>query len=130
MIPYCGSFEEDLQDMDEATRKAQLEEDKTTSAMDKMISTAFHMVHLINFFTQGPDEVRAWTIRKGFKAPQAAGCIHTDFEKKFVMAEVMAFDVLKELGSEAEVKAAGKYRQEGKNYEVQDGDVIFYKIGK
>merc|ERR1711957_281274 len=109
---------------------AQLKEDATNSAMNKMISTAFHMVHLINFFTSGPDEVRAWTIRKGYKAPQAAGCIHTDFEKKFIMAETMAFSDLKELGSEAEVKSAGKYRSEGKTYEVADGDVIFYKFGK
>mmetsp|Transcript_17935 Transcript_17935/g.37297 ORF Transcript_17935/g.37297 Transcript_17935/m.37297 type:complete len:399 (-) Transcript_17935:71-1267(-) len=131
IIPYCGAFEEELQDMEtDAEREARLKEDATTSAMNKMITTAFHMVHLINFFTSGPDETRAWTIRKGFKAPQAAGCIHTDFEKKFVMAEVMAYDVLKELGSEAEVKAAGKYRQEGKGYVVSDGDVIFYKIGK
>merc|ERR1712176_1526856 len=108
----------------------QLKEDETTSAMNKMITTAFHMVHLINFFTSGPDETRAWTIRKGYKAPQAAGVIHTDFEKKFIMAEVMAFNELKEHGSEAAVKAAGRYRQEGKAYEVQDGDVIFYKIGK
>merc|ERR1712187_776383 len=122
IIPYCGAYEEELQDLEsDAARQAQLTEDATTSAMNKIIDTAFHMVHLINFFTQGPDEVRAWTIRKGYKAPQAAGVIHTDFEKKFVMAEVMAFDVLKELGSEGEVKAAGKYRQEGKNYEVQDG---------
>merc|ERR1740139_352205 len=131
MTPYCGSYEEELQDIEtDADRAKQLKEDETNSAMAKMISSAFHMVHLINFFTSGPDEVRAWTIRKGFKAPQAAGCIHTDFEKKFVMAEVMAFNVLKELGSESEVKAAGKYRQEGKTYEVEDGDVIFYKIGK
>merc|ERR1711953_119578 len=131
IIPYCGAYEEELQDMDsDDARAAQLKEDETTSAMNKMITTAFHMVHLINFFTSGPDEVRAWIIRKGYKAPQAAGVIHTDFEKKFVMAEVMAYDVLKELGSEGEVKAAGKYRSEGKNYEVQDGDVIFYKIGK
>merc|ERR1719410_1821375 len=131
MIPYCGSFEEELQDMEsDAAREERLKEDNTTSAMNKIITTAFHMVHLINFFTAGPDEVRAWTIRKGYKAPQAAGCIHTDFEKKFIMAEVMSFADLKELGSEAEVKAAGKYRQEGKNYEVQDGDVIFYKFGK
>merc|ERR1712238_275229 len=131
IIPYCGSYEEELQDMaDDAEREARLKEDATTSAMNKIISTSFHMVHLINFFTSGPDEVRAWTIRKGFSAPKAAGCIHTDFEKKFIMAEVMTFDILKELGSEAEVKAAGKYRQEGKTYEVEDGDVIFYKIGK
>lgn len=131
MIPYCGCFEEELKDMEtDAEREAQLKEDACESAMKKIINHAFHMVHLINFFTQGPDEVRAWTIRKGFKAPQAAGVIHTDFEKKFVMAEVMSYDVLKDLGSESEVKGAGKYRQEGKGYEVQDGDVIFYKIGK
>merc|ERR1712151_1493588 len=118
MIPYCGAYEEELQDMEsDDARAKQLKEDETTSAMNKI-------------FTTGPDETRAWTIRKGYKAPQAAGCIHTDFEKKFIMAEVMAFDTLKELGTEAEVKAAGKYRQEGKNYTVQDGDVIFYKIGK
>merc|ERR1711972_1136133 len=104
--------------------------DGTVSAMPKIITNAFQMIHLINFFTSGPDEVRAWIIRKGFKAPQAAGCIHTDFEKKFIMAEVMSFSDLKELGSEAAVKAAGKYRQEGKNYEVQDGDVVFYKFGQ
>jgi len=131
MIPYCGAYEEELQDMEtDAERAEQLKADETTTAMNKIITTAFHMVHLINFFTSGPDETRAWTIRKGFKAPQAAGCIHTDFEKKFVMAEVQAYSDLKELGSESAVKAAGKYRQEGKNYEVQDGDVIFYKIGK
>merc|ERR1712242_261736 len=112
----------------DAARAAQLKEDETTSAMNKMLTTAFHMVHLINFFTCGPDEVRAWIIRKGYKAPQAAGVIHTDFEKKFIMAETMSFDVLKELRDEAAVKAAGKYRQEGKTYEVQDGDVVFFKI--
>merc|ERR1711870_314 len=80
----------------------------------------------------GEDEVKAWTLRKGMKAPQAAGTIHTDFEKGFICAEVMAYDVLHELGNEAEVKAAGKYKQEGKTYEVQDGDVIFFKfnVGK
>merc|ERR1712099_213496 len=114
----------------DADRESQLKEDGTTSAMNKMMTTAFHMVHLINFFTSGPDEVRAWIIRKGYKAPQAAGCIHTDFEKKFIMAETMSYADLRELGSEAAVKAAGKYRQEGKMYEVKDGDVIFYKFGK
>merc|ERR1712157_367383 len=103
-------------------REERLKEDNTTSAMNKIITTSFHMVHLINFFTSGPDEVKAWTIRKGYKAPQAAGTIHTDFEKKFVMEEVMEFNTLKELGSEGAVKAAAKYRQEGKLYEVQDGD--------
>jgi len=129
MIPYCGAFEEEFQDLEsDAARAETLKEKGTVSAMPKMISTAFNMIHLIYFFTAGPDEVRAWTIRKGYKAPQAAGCIHTDFEKGFIMAEVMAYSDLKELGTEAAVKSAGKYRQEGKNYEVQDGDVIFFKF--
>lgn len=133
IIPYCGAYEEELRDMpDEAAREAKLKEDNCAqgSAMPKMISTAFHLVHLIYFFTAGPDEVRAWVIRKGYKAPQAAGCIHTDFEKNFIMAEVMGYEDLKKEGSEAAVKAAGRYRQEGKNYEVSDGDVIFFKFGK
>ncbi|XP_032962278.1 obg-like ATPase 1 [Rhinolophus ferrumequinum] len=76
----------------------------------------------------GPDEVRAWTIRKGTKAPQAAGKIHTDFEKGFIMAEVMKYEDFKEEGSENAVKAAGKYRQQGRNYIVEDGDIIFFKF--
>jgi len=85
-------------------------------------------VNLSLFYTAGPDEVRAWIIRKGYKAPQAAGVIHTDFETGFICAEVMAFDELKEKGTENAMKAAGRYRQEGKGYEVQDGDVIFFKF--
>jgi len=72
---------------------------------------------LIRYFTCGPDEVRAWTIRKGTKAPQAAGVIHSDFENKFVCGEIMSYEDLKEYGSEAAVKAAGKLRQQGKPYE-------------
>merc|ERR1711904_347077 len=120
---------EELQDMpDDAAREKQVKEDETTSAMSKIMTQAFHMIHLIYFFTSGPDEVKCWTIRNGMKAPQAAGVIHTDFEHGFICAEVMAYADLKELGNEAAVKAAGKYRQEGKTYEVQDGDVIFFKF--
>lgn len=85
---------------------------------------------LCYFFTGGPDEVRAWTIRKNTKAPSAAGVIHTDFEKGFVMAEIMKFEDLKELGSEANVKAAGKYSQKGRDYKVEDGDIIYFKVGQ
>ena len=99
-----------------------------TSVLPKIIKTGFSTIHLIYFFTAGPDEVKAWCIRKGFKAPQAAGAIHTDFERGFICAEVMAFDTLKELGTESEVKAKGKYRQEGKTYTVEDGDIIFFKF--
>jgi len=80
------------------------------------------------FFTSGTDEVKAWTIQKGTKAPQAAGRIHTDFEKGFIMADTMKFADFKELGTEAAVKAAGKYRQQGKGYTVEDGDIIHFKF--
>jgi len=132
MIPYSGSLESMLIDMPEDEGKAYLEENKLTSCLPKIIKTGFAAIHLIYFFTAGPDEVKCWQIRQGSKAPQAAGTIHTDFEKGFICAEVMKFDELKELGNESAVKAAGKYRQEGKNYVVGDGDVIFFKfnVGK
>merc|ERR1712187_208925 len=114
--------------MDQAATVAKCKEEEVTSALPKIIQTAFSMVNLALFYTAGPDEVRAWIIRRGYKAPQAAGVIHTDFERGFICAEVMAFDELKAKGSESAMKAAGKYRQEGKTYEVQDGDVIFFKF--
>jgi len=83
---------------------------------------------LIYFFTAGKDEVRCWTIRNGTKAPQAAGVIHTDFEKGFICAEVMKYEDYREAGSETNAKAAGKYLQQGKNYSVLDGDIIFFKF--
>merc|ERR1712099_129101 len=95
---------------------------------DKIVVQGYKALQLQYFFTAGPDEVKAWTIQKGSKAPQAAGRIHTDFEKGFIMAEVMKFDEYKEQGSEAAVKAAGGYRQQGKNYTVMDGDIIFFKF--
>jgi len=82
---------------------------------------------LFIFFTCGSDEVKCWTIRRFTKAPQAAGVIHTDFEKGFVCAEVMKYEDFKEFKSEAAVKAAGKFKQEGKTYSVNDGDIIFFK---
>uniref|UniRef100_A0A7S4FYP3 Obg-like ATPase homolog n=1 Tax=Eutreptiella gymnastica TaxID=73025 RepID=A0A7S4FYP3_9EUGL len=128
MIPYSGALEAKLQEMPEDEQAAYLKEQEMTSALPKIIKTAFSAVHLIYFFTAGPDEVKAWCIRKGYKAPQAAGTIHTDFERGFICAEVMAYNDLHEAGNEAKVKALGKYRQEGKEYEVQDGDVIFFKF--
>jgi len=128
LIPFSGALEGSLLEMPEDEQAVYLKENELTSALPKIIKTAFTQVHLIYFFTAGPDEVKAWCIRKGYSAPQAAGTIHTDFERGFICAEVMAFDDLKELGSENEVKAKGKYRQEGKNYIVKDGDVIFFKF--
>jgi len=130
IIPYCGSYEEELQELDVAACKAKEVEDEVQSALPRMVRNAFTMVNLIYYFTYGPLEVRSWIIRKGMKAPQAGAVIHNDFEKAFIMAEVMGFDDLKEQGTEAKVKEAGKWRQEGKTYVVQDGDVITFKVGQ
>ncbi|XP_054256885.1 obg-like ATPase 1 [Macrosteles quadrilineatus] len=128
MIPFSGVFENKLADMDPVNRTKFLEDNNTTSALDKIIVQGYKALQLQYFFTAGHDEVKAWTIQKGTKAPQAAGRIHTDFEKGFIMAEVMKFDDFKEEGSEAGCKAAGKYRQQGRQYVVDDGDIIFFKF--
>ncbi|XP_055301304.1 obg-like ATPase 1 [Sitodiplosis mosellana] len=129
IIPFSGAFEHKLVEFEnEAERKAYVEEIKCDSVLDKIIVTGYKTLQLEYFFTAGPDEVRAWTIQKGTKAPQAAGRIHTDFEKGFIMAEVMHFADFKEEGSESGAKAAGKYRQQGRNYVVEDGDIIFFKF--
>eukprot|EP00252_Welwitschia_mirabilis_P004747 TRINITY_DN15041_c0_g1_i1.p1 TRINITY_DN15041_c0_g1~~TRINITY_DN15041_c0_g1_i1.p1 ORF type:complete len:395 (-),score=84.98 TRINITY_DN15041_c0_g1_i1:473-1657(-) len=128
IIPFSGILEQKLADMPEDEAAKYCEENKIQSALPKIIKTGFAAINLIYFFTAGPDEVKCWQIRRNTKAPQAAGTIHTDFERGFICAEVMKFEDLKELGSEAAVKAAGKYRQEGKTYVVQDGDVIFFKF--
>uniref|UniRef100_L7MAY3 Obg-like ATPase 1 n=1 Tax=Rhipicephalus pulchellus TaxID=72859 RepID=L7MAY3_RHIPC len=128
VIPFSGAFEHKLIEMDAEQKKAYEEEHKVTSVLDKIIVTGYKALQLMYFFTAGKDEVKAWTIQKHTKAPQAAGKIHTDFEKGFIMAEVMKFDDFKEEGSEAAVKASGKYRQQGRNYVVEDGDIIFFKF--
>uniref|UniRef100_A0A2P2HY15 Obg-like ATPase 1 n=1 Tax=Hirondellea gigas TaxID=1518452 RepID=A0A2P2HY15_9CRUS len=129
LIPFSGIFELSLLDLPDDEARAQLMKEKNcTSALDKIILQGYKALQLEYFFTCGPDEVKAWTIQKGTKAPQAAGKIHTDFEKGFVMAEVMKFSDFKEEGSETAVKAAGKYHQRGRNYTVEDGDIIFFKF--
>lgn len=128
IIPFSGAMESALVDMPEDEAAAMLKEKETTSALDKIIKTGYKALQLEYFFTTGADEVKAWTIQKGTKAPGAAGRIHTDFEKGFIMAEVMKFGDLKEAGTEHAVKAAGKYRQQGKQYVVEDGDIILFKF--
>ncbi len=96
------------------------------SGLAKIIRTGFHTLGLISYFTAGPKEVRAWTIHNGWKAPQAAGVIHTDFEKGFIRAEVISFDDYIKYGSEAACKSAGVMRVEGKEYVVKDGDVMHF----
>jgi len=127
MVPFCGALEAKLLELGEEGAKKYCEEIKGQSAIPKIIKTGYHALDLLHFFTCGSDEVKCWTIRRYTKAPQAAGTIHTDFERGFVCAEVMKFEDFKELASEAAVKAAGKYKQEGKTYNVQDGDIIFFK---
>ncbi|KAK7078841.1 Obg-like ATPase [Halocaridina rubra] len=128
LIPFSGVMESKLVDMSDEEKEAFLKEQGTTSALDKIIVQGYNALQLMYFFTAGPDEVKAWTIQKGTKAPQAAGKIHTDFEKGFIMAEVMKFSDFKEAGSEAAVKAEGKYHQRGRNYIVEDGDIIFFRF--
>lgn len=128
IIPLSAEFEQNLTFMTDNEKAKYLEENKVQSAIPKIVKSGYTALHLQSFFTAGKDEVRAWTIQKGSKAPQAAGKIHTDFEKGFIMAEVMGFEEFKEAGSEAACKAAGQYRQQGKNYVVADGDIIFFKF--
>ncbi|KAL5232343.1 hypothetical protein ABZP36_031119 [Zizania latifolia] len=131
IIPFSCAFERELADMpaDEAAKYcAENQITRQVIVIPEIIKTGFAAIHLIYFFTASPDEVRCWQIRRQTKAPQAAGTIHTDFERGFICAEVMKFDDLKELGSESAVKSGGKYRQEGKTYVVQDGDIIFFKF--
>ncbi|EUB60715.1 GTP-binding protein [Echinococcus granulosus] len=129
MIPFSADFELRYAEMSEAEKKAFSEENPSVhSQLPKIIQTGYKALQLIYFFTAGKDEVKAWTIQKNTKAPQAAGKIHTDMERGFIMAEVMAFDEFKAEGSEAACKAAGKYRQKGRDYIVQDGDIIYFKF--
>jgi len=128
LIPMSAIFENKVVDMGEDQFKGYCEQNKTQSILPKIIKTGFSLLQLEYFFTAGKDEVKAWTIQKGTKAPQAAGKIHTDFEKGFIKAEVMKFADFKELGSEGAVKGAGKYKQNGKEYVVEDGDIINFQF--
>ena len=129
-IVICGKFEADLSDIsDPADRKEFMESvGLKESGLSVLSRQVYHLMGLRTFFTGGPDECRAWTIHAGDKAPQAAGVIHTDFEKGFIKAEAYTVDDLRTYGSEEKIKVAGKYRTEGKDYEVQDGDVLFVKF--
>jgi obg-like ATPase 1 len=120
IIPFSVSFEKRLSEIPESEHSTpEYQAELAKSALPKIAVSGYQALGLQNYFTCGPDEVRAWTIRKGTKAPAAAGVIHTDFEKNFVCGEIMKFEDLKELGTEAAVKAAGKYNTKGKEYEIQ-----------
>ena len=128
-LTLCASVEADIAAMDpreqaEFLRDLGLE----SSALDRFIRAAYGLLDLISFFTVGPDEVRAWTIRRGTNARRAAGKIHSDLERGFIRAEVTPYETFLELGSEAAVKAAGKLQIEGKDYIVADGDILHVRF--
>jgi len=129
LIVICGKLEEEMVDMapDEKQEFLELTGVKS-SGLDQIVDLGFKTLGLINYFTKNENEVRAWTIPMGTKAPQAAGRIHTDFERGFIRAEVVAFDDYSEYGSDAALRSAGLMRSEGKDYKVADGDVILFRF--
>jgi GTP-binding protein YchF len=124
-----AEIESDMIDMDAEDRDMFLDDmGLTESGADRIIKAAYTLLNYATYFTAGEKEVRAWTITKGFTAPQAAGVIHTDFEKGFIRAEVIAYNDYIELGSEAKCREAGKLRVEGKEYIVKDGDMMHFRF--
>lgn len=129
VIVMCAKIEEELADMSDEDRAIFMEElGIQNSGLDKLIFATYNLLGLATFFTAGTDECRAWTFKKGMKAPECAGIIHTDFERGFIKAEVMSFDDLKTYGSELKVKEAGRVRLEGKEYLMKDGDIAYFRF--
>ena len=129
VIGVAAAAEEQIAEMDDADKADFLEmEGVTEPGLNRLIRAAYKLLGLETFFTAGGPETRAWTFKKGTKAPQAAGIIHSDFERGFIRAEVMSFDDLDKLGSAAAVKEAGKLRLEGKDYVMQDGDIVEFRF--
>ena len=128
-VVICGNVEAEISELDKEDRDAFLEDlGLTEPGLHRLARATFELLGLQTYFTCGPKEIRAWTIRKGYKAPQAAGVIHTDSERGFIRAEVYTIPELLEYKNEAGLKAAGKLRVEGKDYEVQDGDVMHFRF--
>ncbi len=129
IIIMNNSIEEQISSMESPDKELFMEEYKMKEpALDRLIHSAYRLLNLYTFFTAGVQEVRAWTIHQGWKAPQAAGVIHTDFEKGFIKAEVIAYDDYVNYGSETACRDAGKLRIEGKEYVVKDGDVMHFRF--
>ncbi|MBR0597112.1 redox-regulated ATPase YchF [Sinanaerobacter chloroacetimidivorans] len=130
VVVLCAKLEAEIAELEEEEKTAFFEDlGISESGLDKLIKASYHLLDLISFLTAGPQEVRAWTIRKGTKAPQAAGKIHTDFERGFIRAETIAYDELIQCGGNlATAKEKGLVRSEGKDYVVKDGDVILFRF--
>ncbi|MEO6198631.1 MAG: DUF933 domain-containing protein, partial [Sphingomicrobium sp.] len=128
-VIVSAAIESELVAMDMDERIAFLEEmGLHETGLTRVIRSGYDLLHLITFFTVGPKEARAWTVETGSRAPQAAGEIHSDFERGFIRAETIAYDDYVALGGEAGARDAGKLRQEGKDYVVKDGDVLHFKF--
>lgn len=129
IMPICASLEAEISELTPAERDAFLAElGIEESGLDRLIKASYTLLGLISFLTAGPKEVRAWTITRGMKAPQAAGKIHTDFERGFIRAEIVAYDDLIECGSMNAAKEKGLVRSEGKDYVMKDGDVTLFRF--
>ena len=126
LLPICAKLEADIAELDDPEEKAMFMEELgvTESGLDRLIQSSYTLLGLISFLTAGSDECRAWTIKKGTKAPHAAGKIHTDFERGFIRAEVIAFEDMKACGTMANAKSKGLVRSEGKEYVMKDGDIV------
>ncbi len=128
-IVICAEIESEIAEFDEEEKQDFLASlNLNESGLNRLISAAYRNLGLITFFTTNPKEVRAWTIREGTKAPEAAGKVHSDFEKGFIRAETISFDDYMAAGSESAAREAGKMRSEGRNYTVKDGDVILIRF--
>lgn len=129
VIALCAEIESELAQLPDEERIQLLKEyNLKEPGLDRLIRAGFHLLGLITYLTAGPKEVRAWTIKEGTKAPEAAGKIHSDFERGFIRAEVVSYDELISCGSQAAVREKGLLRSEGKEYIVQDGDVIVFRF--
>ena len=129
VVEVCADFEAQIAALDPREQREFLTEiGETEPGLNRVIRAAYDLLGLLTFFTEGPKEVRAWTVRKGSRAPQAAGAIHTDFERGFIRAEVVGYDDFIACGGEQGAKDAGLWRLEGKEYEVAEGDVMFFRF--
>jgi GTP-binding protein YchF len=129
VIALCGKIEAEISELDPQEKKMFLEDlGISASGLDKLIKASYKLLGLISFLTSGPEETRAWTIKNGTKAPQAAGKIHSDIERGFIRAEIVNYEVLKEVGSMSLAKEKGLLKLEGKEYIVKDGDIIYFRF--
>ena len=129
VLPICARMEQEIAELDGEDRQMFLEElGVTESGLDRLIKCSYALLGLISFLTYGKDECRAWTIKKGTKAPQAAGKIHSDIERGFIRAEVIAYDDMMKYGSVNAAKEKGQLRSEGKEYVMQDGDMVYFRF--